>query len=174
LTSGITTPVACGMVRGVAGRMIQHATPAATCPAPDRIPRETKDEGLRAVTAQTILHLMPEIALPTKDETTAQTASRTIRGRWGRQFTAGRLTPYVRSRQTERLSRTNDTNLSHWWSATWYWLQFLRACGIGHNRSLVCLLPYSLSSSSSTSSTAAEPWYEIATRWDAPSLPYGA
>jgi hypothetical protein len=74
-------------MNGIAGRMIQQATPAATCPAAVRIAFETTDEGLREVTSQTALQTMYDIALPTKDEAalltmdeaTIRTISRTVR-----------------------------------------------------------------------------------------------
>ena len=69
--------------------MSRHMTPAAICPAHDRITCETTDEGLRAVTSQTAPQTMydttmdaaPRIALRTMSETalttTYETALRT-------------------------------------------------------------------------------------------------
>ena len=90
-------------MNGIAGRMIQQATPVATCLAADRMACETTDEGLRSVTSETApqtmydttMYAAPRIAIRTvrqglrptmsetarrtKDQTTAQTTSQTVR-----------------------------------------------------------------------------------------------
>jgi len=53
-TCGIPATVACGATCGIAGRVTRQATWAATALAPDRIACATTDQGLRAVTAETI------------------------------------------------------------------------------------------------------------------------
>ena len=66
-------------MREIAGRVDRHIAVAATCPVPDRMPCETTDEGLQAVTAETARQTMYDTAFPTKDQTTVQAASQTIR-----------------------------------------------------------------------------------------------
>jgi len=79
MTRGTTDSVACGVMCEIAGRVDRHIAVAATCPVPDRMPCETTDQGLRTVTAETALQTMYDTTLPTKDQTTVQTTSQTIR-----------------------------------------------------------------------------------------------
>ena len=63
MTRGTTAYVACRVTCGIARRATRPVTEAATCLAADRIPWETTDEGLRAVTSQTAPRTMYEATL---------------------------------------------------------------------------------------------------------------
>lgn len=67
MTRGITAKVTCRVMCGIAGLVTRSVTGTEACRAPDRMPYETMDEGLREVTSETTLRAMHEIAFPTKD-----------------------------------------------------------------------------------------------------------
>ena len=73
MTCGTAPSATCVIVRGIAGRVIQKTTPAATCPAPGRMPCETTDEGLRGMTVETTLQTMYDTTFPTMYDTALRT-----------------------------------------------------------------------------------------------------
>ena len=58
MTRGITVGTTGEVTGGIAGRITRRITPTVIRPTPDRKPCETTDQGLRAVTVETVLQTM--------------------------------------------------------------------------------------------------------------------